>query len=364
MLAAAMTAALLSLLIGFGADRLGARLGLLDWPDPVGGRKRHERVTPLVGGTAVVLSVLAGTILAWMYAGRTSPLLDNHLLWFGVAVGAMYLIGLADDRFGLGPRVRLLMALSVFLLASLEAPDFRLLFLRFSGADELLLLEGFGLAFTLVCLVGLLNAVNMADGKNGLVLSISLFWTLMLLPLAPAPLLPIIVALTVALAVMLAFNLAGRLFLGDGGSYGLSAILGLLAIFIYNHRFGTVDADRVALLFAVPVFDTIRLISMRAARGRSPFAGDRDHLHHHIAFRWGWPRGLTVYFALVAVPNLAALILPEAAGALLFFTAVAYGGVLVASAGAGNVSRALRARQRERLQHGNRRATSGPAAGA
>lgn len=363
-IAAGLFAALFSLAIGLKADRLGERLGLLDWPDPCGGRKRHERVTPLMGGTAVVVSVLAGALMAWAVAGRDSPVIADHLLWFCAASGALYIIGLADDRFGLGPRVRLLLALLVFLLASLHAPDFRLLFLRFSGVDELMVLQGFGLTFTLVCLVGLLNAVNMADGKNGLVLSISLFWALMLMPLAPAHLAPVLVALAMALAVMLGFNLAGRLFLGDGGSYGLSAILGLLAIYIYNHRFGSVDADRIALLFAVPVFDTIRLISMRAARGRSPFAGDRDHLHHHVAYRWGWPRGLLVYFALVAAPSLLALVFPEAAGALLFATAVAYGAVLLISSGGGSLARVLRERHRGRLQPNGGRATSGPPAGA
>lgn len=322
-------ATFLSIVIGRRARVIGDRLGLLDWPDPNGGRKRHDRVTPLVGGSAVVLSALAAAFMAWLATG--SPIVADHLVWFSIAVGALYLIGLADDRFGLGPRLRLVFGLGIFLLATVYAPDFRLSFLRFSAGEHLWLLGSLATAFTVICLVGLLNAVNMADGKNGLVVSLSLFWAAMLWIDAPGDLDPVFAALIAALAVIWRYNMADRLFLGDGGSYGLSAILGLLAIYTYNHGFDILRADRVALLFAVPVFDTIRLISTRAARGRSPFAADRDHLHHHIAYRWGWPTGLGVYLAIVIVPNLLALAVPELAPLLLVLTALAYGATLVMS---------------------------------
>jgi UDP-N-acetylmuramyl pentapeptide phosphotransferase/UDP-N-acetylglucosamine-1-phosphate transferase len=47
-----MLSALLSLAICSQARWIGERLGVMDIPDPVGGRKRHEKATPLVGGTA------------------------------------------------------------------------------------------------------------------------------------------------------------------------------------------------------------------------------------------------------------------------------------------------------------------------
>lgn len=320
---AGLSALAVSWLVGRNADRLGQAFGLLDFPDLSGGRKRHDRVTPLVGGLAVTLSVLAGVAVAY-FGAETSSSVKTHLALFAFAVLGMYLIGLTDDRFALGPKIRLALAFLVLLLVVVYAPDFSLPFLRFSWSGNTWFLNNLGDGFVLICLVGLLNAVNMADGKNGLVAGICLIWGTVLLVHSPALLTPVLVATQVALGVVMAFNMRGRLFLGDGGSYALSGIFGLLSIYIYNHEFATLRADHVAALFAVPVFDTIRLMSVRAARGQSPFAGDRDHLHHHLAVRWGWPRGLYIYLALVAAPNLLTLMLPSYGIVWLVLTLAAY----------------------------------------
>lgn len=321
---AAVLALAISWLVGANADRIGRWLGLLDFPDPSGGRKRHDRITPLVGGFAIVAAVLAVTIVR-LTDGDTPDAVRTHLAWFAFAVTSMYLIGLTDDRFALGPKIRLALGFVVLLLVVLYAPDFGLPFLRFSGSERTWFLDDAGQGFALLCLVGLLNAVNMADGKNGLVIGICLIWSLTLLANCPAPLLPVLVATIVALAVMMYFNLSGRLFLGDGGSYALSGIFGLLAIYIYNHEFAVLRADHIAVLFAIPVFDTIRLMTSRLRRGQSPFAGDRDHLHHHLAQRWGWPnKGLYIYLTMVAVPNLLTVAWPAYSLAWLGLALAAY----------------------------------------
>jgi UDP-GlcNAc:undecaprenyl-phosphate GlcNAc-1-phosphate transferase len=363
LLAAALGAAV-ALAVGANAMRLGEGLGLLDWPDLGGGRKRHARVTPLMGGTAVMIPALVGLALAGM--ADASPVVAAHLGWFAIAAGALYLIGMADDRFGLGPRLRLVCAVGVFTLALVYAPDFRLAFLRFGGLDQLILLGALALPFTLACVVGFLNAVNMADGKNGLVIALSLFWVLMLWPPAPSHLDPALAALAAALAVAFVFNMRDRFFLGDGGSYGLSALIGLIAIYVFNHAFAEWRAERIALLFAVPVFDTLRLVAWRLMQGRSPFQADRDHLHHHIAYRWGWPRGLAIYLALVATPNLLALAFPGAAVALLLATVVAYAAVLVLSTRETAFSPDVRARGPDTLRAERAGASAGaaPPAGA
>ena len=322
--AAAGLALAISWLVGRHAARLGRLFGLLDFPDPSGGRKRHDNITPLVGGLAIALTVL-GIVLLRLFDVTTAEAVRTHLAWFVSAVLGMYLIGLTDDRFALGPKIRLALGFALLLLVVLYAPDFSLPFLRFSGSDRTWFLDDAGQGFALLCLVGLLNAVNMADGKNGLVTGVCLIWGLTLLAYCPAPWLPILIGVIVALAVTMAFNIKGRLFLGDGGSYALSGILGLLAIYIYNHEFARLRADHIAVLFAIPVFDTIRLMTARIRRGQSPFAGDRDHLHHHLAQRWGWPKaGLYIYLAMVAVPNALAVAFPALGPLWLALALAAY----------------------------------------
>ena len=321
LIGAALLGSGIAWLVGANAMAIGNALGLLDHPD--GGRKLHARATPLVGGIAVAAAATAGALLAY------SQVADAHLAWLAVAVAAMFSIGVIDDRRHLPPTLRLGVALCVLGSVVAVTPEFQLSVLEFSGTPTVLQLGSFiGLGFTLLCLVGLLNAVNMADGKNGIVTGLGLVWTVVLWFYAPPALLPLLMAVFAALAVIGGFNMAGRLFLGDGGSYALSALFGLLAIFVYNGRGSSMFADDVALLFAVPVFDTIRLMVARAAGGRSPFHADRDHLHHHLFARIGWPRGLWIYMAMVAGPNFAALIAPGTGLAWLVVSFVAYAAVM------------------------------------
>jgi len=319
--ASALLALFFSMLVGVRAMPIGRKLGLLDIPD--GRRKFHHAVTPLVGGAAIVPCALAAVALLWLAPGATSTNAMLHLSWFVVGVGSMFLLGVADDLYGLGPRFRLLFGAMVFVVVVSQAPHFRVGTLDFGGAEPIAL-GLFATLFTVICLVGLLNAVNMADGKNGLVISLSLIWTLALWAHAPMSLAPVLAGLAVSLMVMLGFNMAGRLFLGDGGSYGLSAIMGLLAVYIYNANPMGLRAEMVALMFAVPVFDTLRLVVTRAREGISPFAPDRDHLHHHLAAYWGWPRGLILYLALVGLPNMLAALVPALGVWMLALTLVAY----------------------------------------
>nr|WP_310523597.1 hypothetical protein [Polymorphobacter sp.] len=326
-------ALVLALIVGGNARRIGEILMLLDFPDIDGGRKRHDEVTPLVGGLAVAGAVVVAALVTSRLIPEPAPAL--HLIWLAATVAVMFGIGAADDRFHLSPILRLGAAVTVLLLVTNYAPDFSLAFVRFSGMENLWLLGGWGDAFTLLCLVGLLNAVNMADGKNGIVIGMGLIWTLVLAVHAPAPMLPVLAAAGGALAVLWGFNMAGKLFLGDGGSYAISALFGLLAIYAYNHDFETMRADDVAVMFAIPVFDTVRLMAVRISRRRSPFEGDRDHLHHHLHSRIGWPRGLWVYLAMVGVPNGAALLWPGTGLVWLAVSFLAYVGVLVVVRSAG-----------------------------
>jgi len=314
--------------VGVIAEPLGHRLGLLDFPDLAGGRKRHARITPLVGGTGLVPVVVLATLLTARIL-TDGPYARAQFSWLAGCVAAMFLIGLADDRFALGPKVRLLLAVLALSIGIVHAPDLAIGFVRFGGQSTTTLATGWGDAFTLLCLVGLLNAVNMADGKNGIVIGLGLIWSVILWFRLPPVALPIAASAFAALAVLMWFNLRGRLFLGDGGSYAISALFGLLAIYAYNHDFAALRADDIAVMFAVPVFDTIRLMVVRAYARRSPFEGDRNHLHHHLHRRFGWPRGLWLYLAIVAGPNLGALLWPGTGMVWLLVTLLLYVATLV-----------------------------------
>lgn len=312
-----------ALLVCHWAMPLAKRFHLLDIPHLAGGRKRHDRPTPLVGGIATIPPLIAA-LIATSLLTAIDGVLHHRVDWLAALTALFLTVGLLDDRIDLSARLRIVVAALAFTITAITVPDFGLSFLLFSTDTVVFLPPVAGVALTVICLVGLLNAINMADGKNGLVVGLSIIWSLLLLAYAPPHLQPALIGLIVGLLVVLRYNLASRLFLGDGGSYGLSAFFGLAAIYVYNQRFHELSAEHLLLWFSVPVMDCLRLIVWRMAQGRSPFQGDREHLHHYMAMVFTWDRGKYLYWALVAVPGFVSVVMPQAVQMLLFLSIVLY----------------------------------------
>ncbi|MGF1605250.1 MAG: glycosyltransferase family 4 protein [Rhodothalassiaceae bacterium] len=294
----------LCLLICWKAAPIARSLSIIDFPSPDGGRKTHKYPTPLSGGLAVLVpTLLCLILLAPDYPG---------IGVIAACAGGMLVLGLLDDRQHISPAWRLTLSSVTIVLALLAAPTLTLSFLSFSFLSQPVFLGTLALPFTALCLLGLQNAVNMADGKNGIVLGMALIWSLtMSLYAGPALTWPLL-TLSLSLAVALVFNLRGKLFLGDSGSYSLSVLLGLMSLYLVNHAFDRLSADTVMIWFLWPVLDCLRLIFARALHGRAPFRADRNHLHHYLYdLMPRWWMGLTVYLGMVAAPILLGLIRPD-----------------------------------------------------
>lgn len=300
----------MAILLCFNAPRICISLNLMDIPV---GRKKHAAPTPLMGGV-VLLGAFVPVALICIAAFASERWVGSLLIWVG-CVSVMALVGLGDDRHSLSPRLRLVISFAVFAAAAAVDPTFNVRVLDFNIPPLTLGLGTWWLAviFTVICCVGLLNAINMADGKNGLVLGLSLGWVAILATRAVGPLLPLIGLFAGVLAVLLVFNMRGRLFLGDGGAYAIATAIGLLAIMVYNtpgiHTLRAISADELVILFAVPVADSFRLAYKRLRQGRSPMSADRDHLHHHLQDRLGWPNGLVTYWSMAFLPATTFIIL-------------------------------------------------------
>ena len=297
-------AAGVSTLISVFARQIGSHLRVLDIPD--GKRKNHPAATPQTGGLAIGVPTLAVLV----YLAMTSLFLPLYLIAAGTGLACL-LLGLSDDRKPIRPAYRLLLSLLLALVALEVVPALQVTFLHFSFWNQALFLEQFALVFTAVCIVGLQNSVNMADGKNGVVMGLCLFWCVELLLFAPDHMNLVLLALCATLVIALAFNLRGSLFLGDSGSYSVSYIIALLAIYVYDTAFAALPADLVILWFLIPVIDCLRVMALRVFRGHSPFSSDQNHLHHLLHRRLPWRWGLLVYLSLAGMPGLLASFAPS-----------------------------------------------------
>lgn len=314
--------------IGHHAFKFASALKVVDYPDVAGGRKRHNVPTPLVGGIAVLVGT-ALTAPLYIYAMDLSVLQSRQVSVLAFVTAVFALLGFIDDRHALSPKIRLLVLVLVCAAVLTNEPALTISFLHFDFLPKAFILGDWGIIFTMLSIVGLANAVNMADGKDGLVIGLSVIWAGTLLAIGAPVLGPILLGLLSALLVTFYFNMRGRLFLGDAGSFGLASFLGLATIYSYTQNFVTLPADVVVLMFLVPVLDCLRLMATRILNGKSPFSAGRDHLHHYIAMRAGWPLGLMVYLGLVALPLFAALFVPASSAIALGAQFIGYCAVLI-----------------------------------
>jgi UDP-GlcNAc:undecaprenyl-phosphate/decaprenyl-phosphate GlcNAc-1-phosphate transferase len=315
-------------LICRNANWLGYRFGLMDVPDPVGGRKRHDRDTPLLGGTAALLPTFGIMAFGTILADMPNRQVQSDILVITLVAAILFLIGLLDDRNNLSARFRLIVSAVVAGIAVLATPYLVLDRLLTTFMSVPVLTGQMAAFISILCLVGMINSVNMADGKNGLVAGMCIIWTIALFIYAPSFLRPTLAALIASLVVVFSFNIRGLLFLGDGGSYGLATLIGCLSIYIYNLRFDVLGADQIVLWFMVPVIDCLRLLIVRKSRGQSPFAPDRTHLHHYLALKWTWDIGRYIYWLMIAVPTALSILMPKLTPLLIALTFFMYFGLI------------------------------------
>ena len=291
-------------LICANAESVGRRLHVMDNPDRE--RKSHPQPTPLVGGIGILVPLLIWLAGALMAGILTDQRFASMLILCASGVG---LAGFADDQTSTSPLSRIL-ALLVFLgVAMTLVPELIAHSLNWGSFAPTPLPPATYAILIALTAAGIVNAVNMADGQNGLVPSMFVIWSLCL-ALAGDPLVaPVAQIIAAAGAIILYFNLRGKLFLGDCGSYGVTFVLGLLALAAYAH--GHISIETVTVWFYLPVMDCLRLMIVRRLQGRSPFAPDIDHFHHRLQVKLGPRYGLAAYLACVAISSFAAVLAPR-----------------------------------------------------
>ncbi|MCZ7668501.1 MAG: undecaprenyl/decaprenyl-phosphate alpha-N-acetylglucosaminyl 1-phosphate transferase [Chloroflexi bacterium] len=154
------------------------------------------------------------------------------------------------------------------------------------------------LLFTLLWVVGMINAINWLDGLDGLAAGVCLIAALLFawhshsLGQTTVPLLPL--ALAGALAGFLPFNFApARIFLGSVGAYLLGYQMATLSIL------SPAKLSTALLVLAIPIMDVAWLSLNRIRRGRNPMEADRQHLHFRLADRGFSTRRIVLGYYLV-----------------------------------------------------------------
>ena len=288
------------------ASPIGRGLGVLDHPDKA--RKLHKRATPQVGGIAILSGLMIWIAAASMLGLASDKALVSTVLLCGTGVAV---VGFSDDQVAMSPLSRLALLLVFVLVAFALDHEFlvpRLYSVTFMAIQIPLWMY---LGLIVIASLGVVNAVNMADGQDGVAAGMFAVWSACLAYLTTGESQAIAAVLFVLCLVFLIFNLrsANKVFLGDCGSYGVTFIIGMLAVLA--HARGQVPIETILVWFFIPVADCLRLLIMRASRGTSPFQADRDHFHHRLEDRLGKHRGLTCYLGAVAISSAISAVAPR-----------------------------------------------------
>ena len=274
---------------------------LYDVPDH---RKVHLNPVVSLGG----VGIFAGFVLSFLLtiSFRRAP----EFQYVFAAALIIFFLGIKDDILVISPMKKfagqLLAAMILIFKGCIQISNMH----GFLGIHELP--DAASAALTILTILVVVYSFNLIDGVDGLAGSLGLFASIVLgvyfLATNSLPYAVFAFAMTGALTGFLYYNFQpARIFMGDTGSLLIGLACSVLVIhFIevapYDAAFPLFSAPAIAFsILFIPLLDTLRVFGFRILRGRSPFKGDKNHIHH-MMLRLGFShRKVTVCLAAANV---------------------------------------------------------------
>jgi len=250
------------------ADKIGA----IDLPDA---RKVHTQAIPRVGGIAMV----AGSVLSILLLADVNQQVIAILVGFLVIWG----FGLWDDKCNLNYKLKFLgQLLAVIIVVAWGGVVVH----TFPFVDSSLN-DYFAIPLTVFALIGITNAINLSDGLDGLAGGTSLITIsiIALLAFDAGGEIVVLISMSVAGSILgfLRHNTyPARLFMGDTGSQFLGFSLGVLVILLTQTVNSAMSPLVPLFILGLPILDTLAVMGQRIYERRSPFAPDKNHIHHKL----------------------------------------------------------------------------------
>lgn len=253
--------------------RYAETFGLVDTPCE---RSMHSKCMPRGAGIGFVSTIFVASLL-FDYA------LVIEYYYIYLALFIVFAMGVVDDKADTSPRLKFLFIF--FAVTLLFFNDFYIDGLGSYFGLEISLPGWLAFVFTFFAISGFTNALNLIDGLDGLAGSVSIVMFSAFLALGIIHDDQLLITLSslfiVTLFAFLYFNWnPARIFMGDSGSLSLGFTISLLAVRSLDY----IEAPTILFLAAVPILDTLIVMTRRIQRHTSPFTADKNHLHH-LMFR-------------------------------------------------------------------------------
>jgi UDP-N-acetylmuramyl pentapeptide phosphotransferase/UDP-N-acetylglucosamine-1-phosphate transferase len=249
-------------------------------------RTSHTGRIPNVGGISIFISF----ILAFLFASNFGQ--DNKMQFLVFTVLILFFVGLYDDIMIISARRKLVGEL-IGIAGMIFMGGFRLTNLHgFFGVHEITYFSSILLTFFVTIVI--INAINLVDGIDGLAsgigMLISLFFGIYFYLIDNGQLAVLSFSLLGALVPFFIYNVfakRSKIFMGDAGALILGVLLSVLTISFNEVNISTelgyhvINVPMVSIcILVLPMFDTIRVFTIRIMHKKSPFSPDKNHLHH------------------------------------------------------------------------------------
>ena len=274
----------ISVVLGWFSIKIAPRVGLMDIPGSAE-HKNHSNAVPLTGGVVLIDTMIIMMIITGMWQDTEI----NAILVSGCIIG---IFGLIDDYINLTPTLKLIgQIIGAIVLIYLgvqvnifDSPEF--IYRTGSNLDNWL-----NLLITILWVVTLTNAFNFIDSSDGLSVGLSGLSAAFFLVISLSTGQIVIIyfcAILLGICIGLYFfnSYPAKLFLGDSGAQTLGFLLAATAI-VYNPNTGIQSSTWFVpiLIFYVPLFDLILVVSSRLRRNKTIYKASRDHTYHRLSSR-------------------------------------------------------------------------------
>lgn len=264
--------------------RISVLKNIVDNPDA---RKLQKYPVPVLGGIAVFFGIIVSLVTSQVFFSSASLF---SLL--GIMVIMLY-IGTMDDILSLSPGIRFFIEIIIVLLL-IYGNDCSIN--NFHGLWGIWKIPSYiAVPLTVFACVGIVNAINMIDGVDGLMsmygITTSILFGAVFYKSGEVDMAAMAMIATGAMIPFFMHNVFGKkskMFLGDGGALMIGIMMSVFVIYILRDEslcsqavcsnFGLVPFTLAVL--SIPVFDTLRVMTRRILHGTSPFLPDKKHLHH------------------------------------------------------------------------------------
>lgn len=258
-----------------------------DLVDNPNARKLQRRPIPNMGGPAVFFGIIIGLCSSQAMFNST------NVFMLMAAMLIMLYIGIMDDISGLTPSLRFAAEILIILWLMYVNKASISCFYELWGINTIPTWISYPL--TIFTCVGIINAINLIDGVNGLssgfCFMASILFAIIFYHMGNAVMMTLAITAAGAIIPFFFHNVFGnntKMFIGDSGTLVYGTIMSVFVISIleknpvcigFMHKGMGLIPFTLAVL-SIPVFDTIRVMSTRILHKRSPFSPDKTHLHH------------------------------------------------------------------------------------